>query len=360
MLEALEHAHRAGVVHRDVKPGNILFETGTNLAKLADFGVACGIEDAARLTAQGTVVGTPWYMAPEQSEEGSRPDPRQDLFSVGVVLFEMLVGALPFTGPSPIQVLLKIRSEDPPDPCELNPAIPRSLADAVLRALQRDPSRRFQSAAEFAAALHEPYRGCKESPLPPTTENPMVSSPSQIPELFQKCSACGSNIIKSSTGLGGSCAVCQEPICARCWTIQGLRHCHLHLQPETVRDVSPTVPVDSPREDQTGGPSRPPLSQQTPRPGADMSPVVPRAESASWEYHQPVGPPKPEPKPDGNCPQEQPTPGTAAAHPERIFSIEKRPPEETDRSQPAGRKAVTTSTSDVLVETFLRRVANAL
>ena len=153
VLAALEHAHQAGIVHRDVKPANILFESGTDRVKLADFGLARGVADSTRLTVAGSVVGTPWYMAPEQVEGNASPDPRQDLFSLGAVLFEMLAGTLPFPGPSPVQVLAQIRYSDPLDPIRTNPGIPRALADIVLRGLQRDPARRFQSAAEFAAAL---------------------------------------------------------------------------------------------------------------------------------------------------------------------------------------------------------------
>ena len=166
MLAALECAHRGGVVHRDVKPANVLVEAETGLVKLVDFGLARGVADVVRHTLPGSTVGTPWYMAPEQITSGDRPDPRSDLFSVGVVLFEMLVGSLPFPGRAAYQVMERIRTEPAPDPCELAPEIPRPLGDIVLRALEKDPAARYFSAGAFGEALDAFLTGSPVAPQP--------------------------------------------------------------------------------------------------------------------------------------------------------------------------------------------------
>ena len=155
VLAALEHAHRQGIVHRDVKPANILLEEGTGLIKLVDFGLARGVADALRNTAEGSVLGTPWYMSPEHASGAVGADPRSDLFSVGVVLFEMLAGALPFLGHDVRDVLKQIRLGETPDLCRLNPGVPQRLAEVVCRAMEKDRSRRYASAGEFAKALDE-------------------------------------------------------------------------------------------------------------------------------------------------------------------------------------------------------------
>ena len=114
VLDALAHAHAKGIVHRDVKPENILLEEGSQRVKLLDFGLARGVADAVRYTAEGTVAGTPWYMSPEQASGTPQPDARSDLFATGVVLFEMLTGVLPFSGADVQEVLHRIRTEVAP------------------------------------------------------------------------------------------------------------------------------------------------------------------------------------------------------------------------------------------------------
>ena len=152
MLKALGHAHAKGFVHRDIKPANVLLESQSGLVKLVDFGLARGMAETVRHTMPGTTVGTPWYMSPEQITDRD-PDPRSDLFSVAVVLFEMLVGDLPFPGKAAFEVMERIRNEPAPDPCELAPGIPRGLADVVLRGLEKDPAERYFSATQFAEAI---------------------------------------------------------------------------------------------------------------------------------------------------------------------------------------------------------------
>ncbi len=149
---ALDHAHRHVILHRDIKPGNILLEEGH--AVVADFGIARAIGAADQaLTATGMSLGTPTYMSPEQSVGESGLDGRSDIYSLGCVLYEMLAGEPPFTGPTPQAVLAKRLSGPPPRIRTVRPAVPESLERALLRALDPVPADRYQTAGEFRSAL---------------------------------------------------------------------------------------------------------------------------------------------------------------------------------------------------------------
>jgi hypothetical protein len=139
-------AHEKGLVHRDIKPGNILLEKDSDRVKLTDFGLARAREDV-RLTHSGMVAGTPLYMAPEQAR-GDEVDHRSDLFSLGVVLFEMATGVPPFAGKTPLAVLKRLTEERHPQLAQLNPTLPQWLVEAIDRLLEKDPTRRFGSARE--------------------------------------------------------------------------------------------------------------------------------------------------------------------------------------------------------------------
>ncbi|HMF09740.1 MAG TPA: serine/threonine-protein kinase, partial [Thermoanaerobaculia bacterium] len=147
----LAAAHAEGLIHRDIKPGNILLESAHDRVKLTDFGLARVAEDV-RLTRTGFVTGTPLYMAPEQGA-GGEPDPRSDLFSLGAVLYEMCAGRPPFEGDSALAILKKIAEVEHRPIREINPAIPEWLAETVDRLLAKDPADRFQSAAHLAELL---------------------------------------------------------------------------------------------------------------------------------------------------------------------------------------------------------------
>jgi serine/threonine-protein kinase len=148
LLAALGHAHKNGIVHRDIKPANIIL-LGDGTVKVADFGIA-RIE-SSNLTQAGSVLGTPAYMSPEQFM-GQTVDPRSDLFSAGVVLYQFLTGEKPFTG-SVTTIMHKVLKEQPIAPSELNVQVPRAFDALMRKALAKRPDERFQSAAEFAAAL---------------------------------------------------------------------------------------------------------------------------------------------------------------------------------------------------------------
>ncbi|TFC94801.1 MULTISPECIES: Stk1 family PASTA domain-containing Ser/Thr kinase [Cryobacterium] len=150
VLTALEYSHRAGVVHRDIKPGNIMI-TKTGQVKVMDFGIARAISDSSTTVAQTTaILGTASYFSPEQAK-GESVDARTDLYSTGVVLFEMLAGRAPFRGESPVAVAYQHVSETPVKPSSINPKVSPALDAVVLHALAKDRFDRYQSAVDFRA-----------------------------------------------------------------------------------------------------------------------------------------------------------------------------------------------------------------
>jgi serine/threonine-protein kinase len=149
LLDALSYSHGQGVVHRDIKPSNLLVTADGDI-KVTDFGIAR--IDASQLTQRGDMLGTPSYMSPEQYM-GEATDGRTDLFSAGVILFELLTGGKPFPGESSGQIMQKILHDQPVNPSQLNPTLPPPIDWVVQKALAKDAEDRFQSAREFQAAL---------------------------------------------------------------------------------------------------------------------------------------------------------------------------------------------------------------
>ncbi|MDD5367109.1 MAG: protein kinase, partial [Gallionellaceae bacterium] len=148
LLEALGYSHARGVVHRDIKPAN-LFITEDGMVKLGDFGIAR--IDSTHKTHAGTVLGTPSYMSPEQIK-GESVDNRSDLYSCGVILYQFLTGAKPFTG-SMVAVMHKVLAEDPPKPSSVNPQVTPQLEQVVARAMAKQPDDRYANASQFIEAL---------------------------------------------------------------------------------------------------------------------------------------------------------------------------------------------------------------
>jgi serine/threonine-protein kinase len=158
LCEALEFAHRAGVVHRDVKPGNVMLDAEAR-TKLTDFGVA-RVQDVNRThaTLEGTMVGTPAYMSPEQIA-GRQVDRRTDVFSAGIILYQFLTGELPFSGGGAWTVAKKIMQDDPPLPSSINTVLTSPFDAVVCKALAKDPDQRFQSAKDLGIALKRALEG---------------------------------------------------------------------------------------------------------------------------------------------------------------------------------------------------------
>ena len=160
ILEALRFAHRHGIIHRDIKPHNILI--GERL-KVTDFGIARA--GASQMTEAGSIMGTAQYLSPEQAR-GAPVTASSDLYSVGIVLYEMLTGKVPFTGDSAIEIAMKHLNEAPKPPSKIRPEIPEELDQVVLRALSKNPEDRYQTAEEFSEDLHRVEAGL---PLAPET-----------------------------------------------------------------------------------------------------------------------------------------------------------------------------------------------
>jgi eukaryotic-like serine/threonine-protein kinase len=151
VADALAYAHAQGVVHRDIKPDNILLEGDRVL--VADFGVARAVSEVQeKLTATGMVVGTPTYMSPEQASGEREIDGRTDIFALGCVLYELASGEAPFRGPTPQATLMR-RFTGPPRPLRPVIDVPEAVEAAIMRSVARDPNERFATAAEFGAAL---------------------------------------------------------------------------------------------------------------------------------------------------------------------------------------------------------------
>jgi serine/threonine-protein kinase len=153
ICEALAYAHQRGVVHRDIKPDNILLDAENGRAIVTDFGIARAMEAGGRLTATGIAVGTPAYMSPEQAVGDRDVDGRSDIYALGVLGYQMLTGRVPFTGGNSMALLLKHLTERPRPIAELRPDAPRALCDAIDRALLKDREDRWPTAAAFRDAL---------------------------------------------------------------------------------------------------------------------------------------------------------------------------------------------------------------
>ena len=159
IAEGLDAAHQHGLIHRDIKPGNIWLEDrgraerrqppdgseAEGRVKILDFGMVRTVESNTHLTKTGAIVGTPAYMAPEQAR-GLQVDARCDLFSLGCMLYRMTTGMLPFTGTDPLSVLMSVTTDEPEPPRKLNPAVPAALSDLIMQLLAKDPKDRPISA----------------------------------------------------------------------------------------------------------------------------------------------------------------------------------------------------------------------
>jgi eukaryotic-like serine/threonine-protein kinase len=177
ILAAVRFAHRHGIVHRDIKPHNVLVDAEGRL-KVTDFGIARA--GGSQMTEAGSIIGTAQYLSPEQAK-GARVDQTSDLYSVGVVLYELLTGVVPFTGDTPVEIAMKHLSAIPEAPSSRRSDIPRDLDLVILRALAKDPAERYQSADEMDADLARVQRGAAVSPTTEEAATAIISRPVVTP-----------------------------------------------------------------------------------------------------------------------------------------------------------------------------------
>jgi serine/threonine protein kinase len=195
LLSALDYAHKAGIVHRDIKPANLLIEPGGRV-KLTDFGVA-RIQDSGDATrTQGSMVGTLKYMAPEQVQ-GQKIDSRADLFSVGVVLYQLLTDKRPFDGDNDFSIIHQIIGHNPPPPSSVNGRLPSALDAVVARALAKNRDERFATARDFAVALQSAIRRAEDQTVVPPAD------PLKKVEVAATGSRAGRSVPGNATTPGG-------------------------------------------------------------------------------------------------------------------------------------------------------------
>lgn len=179
LARAVHHLHRLGVIHRDLKPGNVLL-TRDGTPKVADFGLASRIGDPV-LTAPGVCLGTPVYMPPEQAL-GQEVGPAADVYSLGVIFYELLTGQVPFRGPDVLAVVTQLIHATPEPPSSREPGIPADFERVCLQALEKDPTKRFASAEALAEALRQARRRLSEDTTAPYRSTPEAPSPRRFPQ----------------------------------------------------------------------------------------------------------------------------------------------------------------------------------
>lgn len=181
IASALETAHRNNIIHRDIKPHNIII-TEDGIAKVTDFGIAKAVSNST-ITAFGTTIGSVHYFSPEHAR-GGYTDAKSDLYSLGIVMYEMLTGKVPFDADTPVSVALKQVQEEPVDPMKYNPDIPISVNRIILKAMQKDPNLRYQNATEMLQDLSLALKKPNEDFVELTTRND--DSPTQkVPTIYE-------------------------------------------------------------------------------------------------------------------------------------------------------------------------------
>lgn len=310
---ALDYAHARGVVHRDVKPANVLLDEGGR-AYLADFGIAKMLEGSAFTTATGFVQGTPSYMAPEQAM-GSRVDRLADVYALGIVAFECLTGRVPYTGTTPVAVLMKHVQDPVPEPVEAE--VPRPLTAVLRRCLAKTPAERWASAGAFAEALELAASGTPPPQLellPTLEEVPPVSATPRTGTVEAPRPQAPSG--RTLSLLAGGCLAALALAAGAAWL--GLRS----AAPPTEAQQTARPPADTPEIDTPAlvGAAQPPSTPgATPAPArteprrtasrADKPPPTPAPDSPANRAREPTGA---APDPDRRAaPEPEPAPATA-------------------------------------------------
>jgi len=179
IANALDYAHRQGVIHRDVKPSNVLIAKDGRVL-LGDFGMALEVSDGS----MGNIFGTPHYISPEQAKRSADAVPQSDLYSLGIILYEVLTGTVPFNDPSPASIALQHITQFPPPPRSLNPEISLPVEAVILKALEKKPQNRYQSGAKLMSALDEAFKSTGSSSkmsLPPLPVGVPTIKQSKVP-----------------------------------------------------------------------------------------------------------------------------------------------------------------------------------
>lgn len=269
LLAALDHAHSQGIVHRDLKPANVMV-TDQGDAALTDFSIA-HMKSASKLTQTGSVLGTPEYMAPEQFE--GKADHRSDLYSTGIILYEMLTGFSPFHAETIAEVMKKQLFVAPDPPAVVDFTIPEALSSVVVRCLAKEPADRYQTAREMATALQQALKSsptAAASSLPPAHQvvppPPVVTSHAPTPPVKPH----------PGSGEGRSCAACKqtmggERFCPHCG--QDSRLPVKTRSPETLRQERPVPPKLDLRPGEVS--LAPPLAEKPPEKPALVLPEPP-------------------------------------------------------------------------------------
>lgn len=189
LLSALQYSHRAGIVHRDIKPSNVMI-TQDGRAKLMDFGIARAVSDSSATVEQtSTVLGTAQYFSPEQAR-GETVDARTDLYSLGLVLFEMITGKTPFTGDSAVAIAYQHVNEEPPSPSSLNPDVPEPIDRLVLKAIAKPKEFRFQTAGEFRKGVTAAAQGQRIAlPEAELSISELIEEDANAAEIFRDISS---------------------------------------------------------------------------------------------------------------------------------------------------------------------------
>jgi serine/threonine protein kinase/formylglycine-generating enzyme required for sulfatase activity/cephalosporin-C deacetylase-like acetyl esterase len=191
--EGLAEAHRQGVVHRDLKPQNIMIDRDGN-ARIMDFGIARSVKPEG-ITGSAVMIGTPEYMSPEQVE-GKAVDPRSDLYSLGIILYEMLTGRVPFTGDSVLSVAMKQKSEPAPDPQLKNPQIPAWLGRLILKCLEKEAAERYQTAEGLVSELKKIERDIAATEKAASSRKPLPSKEATVGGVrYKKCAIAAATLI---------------------------------------------------------------------------------------------------------------------------------------------------------------------
>jgi serine/threonine protein kinase len=241
ILSALDYAHQRGVVHRDIKPTNIML-TGDDQVKLVDFGIAIS-DRSADLTQPGFMVGSINYMSPEQIA-GDKATVRSDIYAVGVTLYEILTGRLPVTGTSSFEILRAHMTARPVPPFEIDPRLPRSLSEVILKALEKAPADRFASAQEFLAALNAiPNMDIDELLSAPTRtiqapSSGLGSTPATTPRPSQSATFPLDDVTKKlAVYIGPIASVVVRKLAAKCATLDELyKEAATHITSPTDRE----------------------------------------------------------------------------------------------------------------------------